>query len=440
MKTWRNCGYILLLIAMLIGCSEPPQLAAVKQQLEKDLPAGWQLTGFNVEASEETGSKVEPVWQYRIVASMAPKENLHYRVGNLLQTDILEVAQKKKQQFQLHGIAYSSLEAGQWRSRLDIQTVPQFRPGKPLAAFSPQHVLQGSSDYKKLLKQAKQSLTEQQQKIAVDEEQLAKGIARYNELNRELQEKTRLSAEQLASLQQQFSQQRADLQQQVSSQSRELSSQLQAERQQQTALFKQEYDKKVAEVDAEHRLARANFSAERTRAREARSAARTKTRDEFSADTSAARKNMARADYTVYKAESDEKLRQAYQQIEQQYQVQLAELKKQEDEHNAIRRSTLDTLNAAYRQQIAELSDQQSSQSNTVRAELTQQQQDTRAKLDAELQQARNSHQVMLQDNNRQLTELRVQLDSLQRQLSEAKNQYGQHSQLLARLEAAPGN
>ncbi len=440
MKTWLNYGFLVLLSMILTGCSDPPQLAAVKQQLEKDIPQGWQLTSFKVEASEDTGSKVEPLWQYRISASMAPQEDLHYRVGSLLQTDILEVAQKKKQPFQLHGIAYSSLEAGLWRSRLDIQSVPQFRPGKPLSAFSPQHVVQGSSEYKKLLKRAKQSLAEQQQKIAVDEEQLAQGIARYNELNQQLHEKTRLSAEQLASLQQQFSQQRSDLQQQVSSQSRELSGQLQAERQQQTAIFKQEYEKKVAEVDAEHRLARANHSAERTRARDARSTARNKVRDEFAADTSNARKNMARADYTVYKAESDEKLRQAYQQIEQQYQAKLAEVKQQEDEHNTNRRSTLDNLNAGYRQQVAELSEQQSSQSNTVRAELTQQKQETRAKLDAELQQARQSHQAVLQDNNRQLNELRVQLDTLQRRLSEQKNQHGQHSQLLARLEAVPGN
>lgn len=436
MKTWFKFAYLFLLVIMLSGCSDPPQLAAVKQQLEKEIPEGWQVTKFKVEASEDSGTKVEPLWQYRIAASIAPKENLHHKVGSLLNTDILEITQKKKQEFQLHGIAYSALEAGQWRSRLDVQSVPPFRPGKPLSAFNPQHAIQGSSDYKKLLKNARDALSEQQQKIALDEDQLAKGIARYNELNRELQEKTRISAEQLASLQQQISQQRSELQQQVSSQSRDLSSQLQAERQQQTAVFKQDYDKKVAEIDSQHRLARANFSAERTRARDARNTERTKVRDEFSADTSNARKNMARADYTVYKAESDEKLRLAYQKIEQQYQANLAEIKKQEDEHNASRRSNLDSLTAVYRQQIAALTEQQNNQTNNVRAELNQQQQDTRSKLDTELQQARNSHQALLQDNNRQLTELRVQLDKLQRQLSEAKYQHGQHSQLLARLES----
>ncbi|WP_213997798.1 hypothetical protein [Arsukibacterium sp.] len=438
MKTWFKYTGLFLLLTLLAGCSDPPQLEAVKQQLKQDIPDGWQVTKFKVEASEDTGTKVEPLWQYRIAATIAPKENLHHKVGSLLQTDILEIAQEKKQPFQLHGIAYSTLDAGQWQSRLDLQSVPPFRPGKPLSAFNKQHVVQGSSDYKKLLKRAKTALTEQQQKIAVEEQQLASGIARYTELNRELQEKTRLSADHLANLQQQFSQQRAELQQQVSSQSRELSSQLQAERQQQTAVFKQDYDKKVAEIDSQHRLARASFSAERTRAREARSTERNKVRDEFAADTTNARKNMARADYTVYKAESDEKRRQAYQRIDEQYQAQLAEIKKQEDEHNASRRSNLDSLTAAYRQQVAELTEQQNNQTSSVRAELNQQQQDTRSKLDIELQQARDSHQALLQDNNRQLTELRVQLDKLQRQLNEAKNQYGQHSQLLARLEAVP--
>ncbi|KKO45102.1 hypothetical protein WG68_11745 [Arsukibacterium ikkense] len=440
MKTWLNGYFLLTLLLLLAGCSDPPQLDAVKKQLAAEIPQGWQVTKFKVEASEDAGSKVEPLWQYRIAASIAPQENLHYRVGSLLDTDILEIAQKKNQQFQLHGIAYSALDGGQWRSRLDLQSVPPFRAGQPASAFSGQHVVQGSSGYKKLLKQAKAALTEQQARIAVDEEQLTKGIARYNELNRELQEKTRLSAEHLATLQQQFSQQRSELQQHVSSQSRELSSQLQAERQQQTALFKQEYDKKVAETDAQHRLASAGFAADRTRARENRQMERNKLRDAFAADTSNARQNMARADYTVYKAQSDEKLRLAYQQVESQYQAQLAGIKKQEDLHNATRRNALDSLTAAYRQQVAALNEQQSSLSNTARAELNQQQQDTRTKLDSELQQARNSHQALLQDNNRQLSELRGQLDRLQRQVSEAKNKHGQQSQLLARLESKPGN
>jgi len=432
----KNILFVLLLpLLWLTACSDAPQLEAVKQQLQSELPEKWQVTSFKVEAEEETGSKVSPVWQYRFNADIAPQENMHHRIGRLQGTDILEVAQKKNEKFRVNGLANSALYNGQWQAAIDLNLEKEVSFGKSLSSFNASHVIRGSGDYKKLVKQAKEAQKIAEQQLATDEKQFQEMLLQYNQLQQELQQKTRLSTEQLNTLQQQSYQQRDQLAQQLSSQNQELRNQLQQQRQAQTAEYKKVYDTKAAEVESAYRLKTAEFKAERTKAQELRTNQRNALRTAHASETQQARSTMARADYTVYKAQADEKLKADYQTIDQQYNGRIQEITAAEKTVSEQRRAQLAAFNTEYRQQVDALSAQQSEAVTAARDEANSQQQQARSGQTTELQSAREKHQAMLNDNNRQLNELRQRIDQLQRKMHEQRSLFGQESQLLAQLE-----
>lgn len=434
MKT--NMLFALLLpLLWLTACSDAPQLTAVKQQLQSELPEKWQIASFKVEAEEEAGSKVSPVWQYRFNADIAPQENMHHRIGRLQGTDILEVVQKKNEKFRVNGLANSALYNGQWQAAIDLNLEKNVSFGRALSSFNASHVIRGSGDYKKLLKRAKEAQKAAEQQLATDEQQFQQLLAQYSQLQQELQQKVRISSEQLNTLQQQSHQQRDQLAQQLSSQNQALRSQLQQERQAQTAEYKKAYDAKAAEVESAFRLKSAELKAERTKAQELRNNQRNTVRTAHASDTQQARSTMARADYTVYKAQADEKLRADYQTIDQQYNARIQDITAAEKTVSEQRRSQLAAFNTEYRQQVDALSVQQNEAVTAARDEANSQQQQARSGQTTELQSARETHQAMLNDNNRQLTELRQRIDQLQRKMHEQRSLFGQESQLLAQLE-----
>lgn len=428
---------ILILIPMLwlTACSDAPQLAAVKQQLQAEIPEQWQVTSFNVEAEEETGTKVSPVWQYRFNAEIAPKEAMHHRIGRLQEVDILEVTQKKNEKFKLNGLANSALYNGEWQVGMDLNLVQAISFGMPLSHFPDKHVIAGSSDYKKLLKTAKEAQQKIEQQIATDEQQFQQLLLEYNKLQQELQTKAQQSSEQLNTLQQQSYQQRDQLAQQLSSQNVELRNQLQQQRQAKAAEFRQIHDKQAAEIESAYRLQSAEFKAARTKAQDLRTEQRNAARKAHAAETQSARSTMQRADYTLFKAQADEKLRAEYQQIDQTHNTRVQEIAAAEKVVTDKRRADLAAIATTYRQQVDALSAEQNEQLTAARSEASQQQQQAGSDQQSELQSARNKHQALLADNNRQLNELRQRIDQLQRRIHEQRSILGRESQLLAQLD-----
>ncbi len=434
MKLFINISIIFLSL-ILQACSEPPQLDAVKKQFSSELPPGWKVASFKVEAEEESGSKVEPVWRYRFLAEIAPTEDLFRKAGTLQDTDILKQTQKKNQARQLHGQAVSVLYAGEWQSQLDLNHRSSEPFGLPASSFSQRYVIQGSSDYKKLLKNAKENHQKLEKQIQQDEALLTQHINEFHTLNQQLQEKSRLSSEQLNSLQQQIQQQRYELQQQTGSQNQALSQQRQQSQQQQFAEFKSQLDAKTAETEKHYRLKTAEINAARTKAREVRSEQRNSVRNAYNDDLSAQRKQLDRAAYTTYKAQADEKLKESYAAIDKTNNDELERIKTQETELTSQRRAQLNQFNEEYRQQTDTVRQQLTADNNEARAGLNQQQQDATAKLDNELAEARKIHQELLTNNNQQLTTKRNELDQLQRKLFSDKNRLTADTQLFAVLD-----
>lgn len=421
----------LILLFLIQGCSDAPN---IKEQYAKDLPAHWQLESFKIEAEEQRGTKVDPVFEYRFIAEVSPKEHLHQRVGRLLDTDIVSIVVKKGTESKLHGKAHARMYQGEWHTQFNIESSPP-ADGSPLSAYKDKVVVQGSSDYKKLIKTTRQQLEKLEQQILQDDQRFQQGLAEYNTLSQELAEKSRLSSEQLNKQQQDYQQQRNVLYSQSRAQSQDAQQQLQAQRQQQTGVFKQQYDAAVAEVDKQHRLKIAEFSAEKTKLRQWRDTERTAARSSNNAEAEAARKSMARADYTVHKARLDEQLRSKNQEIEQSYNQQLAQVQARETEHNNNRRDKLAALNTEYRSQVDNISQQLAAQGSAQNAELNSNQKQQQEDLDKVLTSARNTHQALQNNNNQQLTAKRQELDKLQRDMAANRNSYTQQARLLQLLE-----
>lgn len=427
--------FTLISMLWLTACSDAPQLAAVKQQLQTELPEHWQVTSFNLEAEQETGTKVSPVWQYRFNAEIAPKEAMHRRIGRLQDVDILEVTQKKNEKFKLNGLANSALYNGEWQVGMDLNLVQAISFGMPLSHFTDKHVISGSSDYKKLLKTAKAAQQKIEQQIATDEQQFQQLLQEYNKLQQELQTKAQQSNEQLNTLQQQSYQQRDQLAQQLSSQNVELRNQLQQQRQAKATEYKQIHDNQAAEIESAYRLKVAEFRAARTKAQDLRNEQRNAARSAHATETQNARNSMQRADYTLFKAQADEKLRTDYQRIDQTHNAKVQEIAAAEKVVTDQRRTDLAAIAATYRKQVDALSAEQNEQLTAARNEASQQQQQAGSDQRNELQSARDKHQALLADNNRQLNELRQRIDQLQRRIHEQRSILGRESQLLAQLD-----
>lgn len=424
----------LFLLFLLQGCSDAPN---IKQHYANELPPHWQLESFKIEAEEQTGTEVDPVIQYRFVAEVSPKEHLHQRIGRLMDTDIVTVVVKKGDETKLHGKAQTSLYQGEWRTHFSMENSPA-ADGSPLSEYKNNVVVKGSSDYKQLIKITKQQLDKLEQQILQDEQNLRQGLNEYNALAQQLNEKSRLSSEQLNNQQQEYQQQRSVLQTQSREQSRDVQQQLQAQRQQQTAVFKQQYDAAVAEIDKEHRLKTAEFSADKTKLRQWRDNERKTARSSNKTEADAARKSMERADYTIHKANLDEQLRSKNQEIDDSYNAQLAQIQARETTQSNSRRDKLAALNTEYRSQIDNIGQQLSAQGSAQSAQLSDSKKQQQDELDKVLTEARSAHQALQNNNNQQLTAKRQQLDKLQRDIAANRNSYSQQARLLQQLE--PGS
>lgn len=430
----NNLKWPFFLLFLIQGCSDAPN---IKEHYAKELPAHWQLESFNIEAEEQTGTKVDPVMQYRFVAEVSPKEDLHQRVGRLMDTDIVSLIAEKGDESTLHGKAISQMYQGEWRTSFSMENSPA-ADGTPLSGYKNKVVVQGSSDYKKLINSTKEQLKKLEQQILQDEQQLRQGLDEYNTLAQELNEKSQLSSEQLNKQQQEYQQQRNALHMQSRAQSKDFQQQLQAQRQQQTAVFKQQYDAAVAEVDKESRLKNAEFSADKTRLRQWRDTERKTARASSNTEADAARKTMERADYTLFKAKLDEQLRSKLQEIDTSYEAQLAQIQAKETTEKNSRKDKLASLNTEYRSQVDNVSQQLSAQGSAQSAELNDTQKQQQDELDKVLTAARNAHQAVQTNNNQQLSAKRQFLDQLQRDISAKRNNYAQQARVLQQLE--PGS
>ncbi|HUP59250.1 MAG TPA: hypothetical protein VNA69_02395 [Thermoanaerobaculia bacterium] len=150
---------------LLIACSGDPKpsKSEIEQSLAAQLPAFVRVSSFSVEAMQNIGTKVEPVWQSRFHASV--KVTSPTFTPDSAEAGVLFVRANKRDgdTTEVFGKSVSTLYAGRWRTQVLLEGQPIEALGRPENAFGTQKmIVRGSKDEAAyLLRQEAQTLLRQ---------------------------------------------------------------------------------------------------------------------------------------------------------------------------------------------------------------------------------------------------------------------------------------
>lgn len=140
-----------ILTSFLFSCSSDPKPTSsqIQKSLEMDMPAYVSKNDFNIEASQNAGTKVEPIYQARFKASFKLKTDTFVYDHN--DNDVLFVKPYKNENyiFEVFGKSESRLYAGEWKTKISFEGFPLESVGKPLSMFSGSRVIVSGSDAEK---------------------------------------------------------------------------------------------------------------------------------------------------------------------------------------------------------------------------------------------------------------------------------------------------
>lgn len=205
----------ILLVAVLLGLSPrpawpqaaPPQseLAVVSAETLREtfaqlLPGAWAVTEFVVEAQANMGTAVDPDIRSRLRATVAltrPTLAILQREGPF--TFVRPVAAAGSQRT-VHARATSSLRAGRWETRFEIETPEAIAvPGEPEAAISGRIIIAGS-DEERALRAEWQAQAQARHAEAMAEQQRAATLAAERRRTEDAEAEARRGREQAEAL------------------------------------------------------------------------------------------------------------------------------------------------------------------------------------------------------------------------------------------------
>lgn len=138
----------LLALASAACAKEPqPSSAEIEQALTASLPAFARVSSFSVEAIQNMGTQVEPVWQSRFKATVKVTAATFIADGSEQGIVFVRAVRQAGDSVDMFGKSVSTLFAGQWRTRLSFEGQPVQALGQPESAFGSQKMLvRGSKD------------------------------------------------------------------------------------------------------------------------------------------------------------------------------------------------------------------------------------------------------------------------------------------------------
>ncbi|SCY56816.1 hypothetical protein [Desulfoluna spongiiphila] len=142
---------LLFLIFLTFGCSsnKGPSENEIEKTLAVHMPAFINIASFKIEASQDVGTEVDPLYQTRFRASLQINADTFLEQrdeGNVL--FVLPV-KKKGENIEVYGRAESKLYAGSWQNSLKLDGSPLRNIGVPLSMFnSPNIIIKGSPEEK----------------------------------------------------------------------------------------------------------------------------------------------------------------------------------------------------------------------------------------------------------------------------------------------------
>jgi hypothetical protein len=192
MKTRISSIMTFAVLLFLNGCSKDPQpgTSEIEQSLAIQLPAFARVSGFSIEAMQNIGTKVDPVWHARFRAKVKVLSDTFAPDGtdNSGMTH-LRVVKRNGEAIEMFGKSTSKLYAGAWRTLLEFEGQPIEALGQPESAFATKKVVirgtKAEKDYlaeqekfQRALEAAAQRAIEERQKMLAEAPKLLIGTWR----------------------------------------------------------------------------------------------------------------------------------------------------------------------------------------------------------------------------------------------------------------------
>lgn len=169
----------ILLVLTLSACSSKtePRYSELEKALSVELPAYLNLHSFSIEASENMGTNVEPLYQTRFKAILKLNTDtfiVDKKEGNITFVTHLLKSGKKIEVF---GKSISRLYAGKWQTDLSLDGSPIQSLGKPLSMFSASRVIvRGSKEEKDYFAEQRRIAEEKRQAEEIIEKKWRKTL------------------------------------------------------------------------------------------------------------------------------------------------------------------------------------------------------------------------------------------------------------------------
>lgn len=117
---------LILALPLMSACGGPdgPGEEPVTRAVLEELGDGWELDDFTVEASENIGDEVEPVWKMRFRTD-AELEDAVYQAdpgGDYAGATMMERVADEGREAELYGVAEGRVSEGEWEVDVDFQT------------------------------------------------------------------------------------------------------------------------------------------------------------------------------------------------------------------------------------------------------------------------------------------------------------------------------
>ena len=186
----RSIPFILVCFIGLLGCGDSenkPSTKDYEKQFAVEIPAYLKLSSFDVEVSENVGSKVEPYFKARFKATVKLKTKTFELSSQENNAIFIRPVDDEGEKKEIYGMASTRLSAGNWKMDFNLENNPIPALGYPKDFFTGRRVIivgtAEESDFK----------AQQEQKRLVAQQEAEKALksqqAEQERLNAEHQRK-----------------------------------------------------------------------------------------------------------------------------------------------------------------------------------------------------------------------------------------------------------
>ena len=157
-----------MLAVILIACADSgPSKDYVQAEVAESLPTYLTITDFDLEASENVGTNVEPLYRGRFRANVAFRVETFSEASAEPGIVFLRLVRSEGEKTQIFGKIQSRLHAGSWKSSVAFEGVDLNAFGEPRTAFNAQRtIVLGTDEENEYRKEQKLAIEETARRMA----------------------------------------------------------------------------------------------------------------------------------------------------------------------------------------------------------------------------------------------------------------------------------